>query len=1200
MLAARRDNVRELFGGAPPSPTVRGASPAKLQQQEYAAQLREQIAAREAARQQERAHSLRQSAALLELRQAAPSAVLPGAGAGASSGREPSLAPQPHPPQQGLGFGLAGPPPPLPPQQQQQPGWDSLPSSQQHRQQQQQQMWGPMQPADTSMAPAGPMPGPVAPAWDPADSRAWQHGHVADGGWAQPHPAVVMSVQPLHAPHAALGGSLQPPFGVDHHLPEATWPPSGPWNPAAVHALFGTDVLPAQGSPPRPRSLQRMSSGSAGAFTAGPGHAAPPWAFPADGGDGPAPAVQAGLMAPGPGWLAALSGAGPDGQADAREAAERKRAAYKAELERQMVDKAERKRQEQAAEQAAEVRKAAEAEQLRRRAASGVYGGGSGPLRGADGRPITDLNQVRRWQMAAAQAKPEAPPSLPPAQQTAIPAHWGPAQAAAPAAEGGGWQEARPAGGMLPPLSRQPSGLGNWQDAGGSASLMATQQLQRLPSGPGGWLDPPLVQHHVAPGPAEFREYPQPVTLHGQEQPVAQLPTHLPPPGWPGDPAVSQPEHPFGTNSGAPPPALPSPSRQPSGTLALPSMGGGAEAPRMRLRSDRPYQTASEAERRARAQAEFQAALRAQMEEKTRLKAEEQRRQREEEAAEEARLERERERMRQQFDADQARHKAKQAAKEASGAETLESGGITIKFKPPPAGRRGAQQAQQQPAEAPAPRPRAAAARDEGMVGHDDVVPGIEIRVKGPPRRREPSNEGPMPPAAQQQQQEQAGPRALQPQPSGGWPEAEQESGEEAEAAGSQDALAAGSRTASQQPLQEGQPAGRPGAPYMPQPPWQQPMPGMHMFGVPPPPAHTMPPWQQAAVWGPPMPPGPYPLGGGHPGWVSPPPFHQPNQHLSAPPYLLQPLGPPQWGQPPPWTSAPWGSDPAAQPSLPPPWQQQQQQQQQRSPPQGQGSSAPGPGPPWHAAPGHYAVRPPPMPLPLPQGHYQQHLNLQGPPSGVAAHPPPMQLGRGGVPVWETRSVLSMRDSIHDSRPPTSRAAAPLQLGSLGGGGGGPPSARRPSLLARDSLGETSMPGRSSTVFPPQPPLPAELVQQVVAPAPAHHEAPGMPTGDGRRSDAGGSSGRGSMYPQPPRESNPLEQPAQFAGASAPLAAGLSTWAMLKDGPPSRRTTATPPPALPPLPQSRKGSGRRRSSWAGLFGLGGGAAELLPNGAWPS
>lgn len=51
--------------------------------------------------------------------------------------------------------------------------------------------------------------------------------------------------------------------------------------------------------------------------------------------------------------------------------------------------------------------------------------------------------------------------------------------------------------------------------------------------------------------------------------------------------------------------------------------GGGNDPVVVHLRSDRPYQTASEAERRARAQADFKEALRQQVVEKTRLKAEE-------------------------------------------------------------------------------------------------------------------------------------------------------------------------------------------------------------------------------------------------------------------------------------------------------------------------------------------------------------------------------------------------------------------------------------------------------------------------------------------------------------------------------------------------------------------------------------------------
>lgn len=116
-----------------------------------------------------------------------------------------------------------------------------------------------------------------------------------------------------------------------------------------------------------------------------------------------------------------------------RQAVQDKQAAYKADLERQMRDKEDRRRrvswvlgsglspavarygvlaarlayawsanrgplvlllQEKEADQASAVRQAAQAEQLLRRAAAGSYGGGSGPLRDSCGRPITDLNAV--------------------------------------------------------------------------------------------------------------------------------------------------------------------------------------------------------------------------------------------------------------------------------------------------------------------------------------------------------------------------------------------------------------------------------------------------------------------------------------------------------------------------------------------------------------------------------------------------------------------------------------------------------------------------------------------------------------------------------------------------------------------------------------------------------------------------------------
>lgn len=89
-----------------------------------------------------------------------------------------------------------------------------------------------------------------------------------------------------------------------------------------------------------------------------------------------------------------------------------------------------------------------------------------------------------------------------------------------------------------------------------------------------------------------------------------------------------------------------------------------------------------------------------------------------------------------------------------------------------------------------------------------------------------------------------------------------------------------------------------------------------------------------------------------------------------------------------------------------------------------------------------------------------------------------------------------------------------------------------------------------------------------------------------------GEGTAGSMQPQLPQATD-LEHglPGPLASAQAPLAAGLSTWAQLKDVPVSRRTSGTLPPVLPP-PQVPKVRARRRSSWAGLFRLVGGAAEV--------
>lgn len=175
-------------------------------------------------------------------------------------------------------------------------------------------------------------------------------------------------------------------------------------------------------------------------------------------------------------------------------------------------------------------------------------------------------------------------------------------------------------------------------------------------------------------------------------------------------------------------------------------------------------------------------------------------------------------------------------------------------------------------------------------------------------------------------------------------------------------------------------------------------------------------------------------------------------------------------------------------------------------------------------------------------------------------------------------------------RPPTARTAAPMQQASQAGSGlhSQLPSAQGPSLLARDCMAESCMPGRSSTTFPPHPSPSADLVRQSTAAPARSSEAPAL--------SSNGGSGRG------PSSGSVLQMPPHTRvgshGRPAPLAAGLSTWAQLQDAPPSRRTTGTPAPVLPSLPQSRNGSARRRSSWAGLFGLGGGAAELPPGVEW--
>lgn len=315
----------------------------QLRQQEYAAQLREQIATREAARQKEKAHSLRQSAALLELRQAAP--VLPGAGAGAPY-RSDSLRDL-HPTQLGQGRDLAAlawhrQVSPTPQQQEQQDGSEVV-IGHQHR-----QAWAAWQPADTGMLPMPPLQGHPSATGNPASS--WQHEHAANHSWAEQHTAVPPAAPPPGAHHAMPGARPPPPSGVDHSLAGAQSfsSESGLRNGAVMAIPLGMDVQPSKDLPSNAGSLHHMPSGASdGPLTRMP-HASGPRATPHGHGRGPAPALEAGLLGPSPGRLAAaLAGFGPDGQVAAREVAERKRAQYKAELERQVQEKAEQRRQVQ-------------------------------------------------------------------------------------------------------------------------------------------------------------------------------------------------------------------------------------------------------------------------------------------------------------------------------------------------------------------------------------------------------------------------------------------------------------------------------------------------------------------------------------------------------------------------------------------------------------------------------------------------------------------------------------------------------------------------------------------------------------------------------------------------------------------------------------------------------------------------------------
>lgn len=300
------------------------------------------------------------------------------------------------------------------------------------------------------------------------------------------------------------------------------------------------------------------------------------------------------------------------------------------------------------------------------RAALGGYGGGGGPLRGADGRPITDLNrvswaaslhpclqkhclmemsgaengtrllvvlkacaclllQVRQFQAQAITAEQAATAvsHTPGGRPGSIPAHWGPE----PAVDRASWQ-AQPAFEPTPHGQQQqhmPAGYPGQEQphlpqAPGWPSQEQKQQ-QAAHQQPSGW--PPASQASIQAG--WPNQQPQVLPDAGSwQQRGPQQPTQ---PGnpqqFPAPSAAMPPQASFPGAPPAPPPATPGGGYAGGSFLTSPAPGVAGEQAFGRLRWDRPYMTASEAEKRAAAQAEFKEALRQQMEEKARRRSEE-------------------------------------------------------------------------------------------------------------------------------------------------------------------------------------------------------------------------------------------------------------------------------------------------------------------------------------------------------------------------------------------------------------------------------------------------------------------------------------------------------------------------------------------------------------------------------------------------
>ncbi|GAB4817209.1 hypothetical protein N2152v2_004255 [Parachlorella kessleri] len=807
-MAARRDNVKDLFSAAPVK-LSQEKEEAQRRRLEYAAELQAQIQAKAQSKRSEKEASLRQSLQLLEQRQGPVGASwdrVPAAAAGStthnitsswgSSPNKPTgdstldlrygdLDEGHHPPahlwgheQQVPSQEVYGIPEPLVPR-----GWQN---SQE-----------PMMPNCSA--------GSWSPAWGAAVSPPTKYGgsSISRSSLQGSLPVVPgTSYNPLGwsaggmpRPHAAssAGGSQPPPGGArlspayqGNVMPLSHWPDGYPEDYSEV--LPGMGNGEQQGFPPgslaQPpnRAWDRYGT-AAGALPPVAASSRPPQgiailpggsplragaaAYAPFGtdlqqGDGWArrPVLQDGARNPGyepanpvsgqvwlpsptrlpeekwgvasPGKLSAFGSA----DEEKRRKGEAQKAAYKAELEAQMQAKQDRQKKEKAERLQEDLRKEQEIGSLGGMGLPGKgggYGGGSGPLRDDQGNIVTDLNKVRKYQQQQQVAK-----SLSASQATLQQLV----------------QELQIADG------NSPGGAASF--AGVAHQRGSVRDQPAYTSAGAGLRDGRSRQHSMEAHGSDLHAW---QLQHGRSENVPSLPARDGP-AWP-----DQQELLLGSTSAAAdvgssqrPPSQPYQSTSPAGsgdqvltrqrasaaeTRGTGAVGGPEEARggnnvgatggavvasmaaakrgsnaaaggsmTMNLRSDHPYMTATDVKRKQKQQESWKAALQQQMEEKRLMKEAELRREKELDAAEEHRLAKEQERLREAFERERGPQQKGGKKEQATnvGASTIESDGIMIKFKPPPASRRQPQQ-------------------DAAAVAHSESSPGTGMNFKPPPAR---------------------------------------------------------------------------------------------------------------------------------------------------------------------------------------------------------------------------------------------------------------------------------------------------------------------------------------------------------------------------------------------------------------------------------------------------------------------------------